>query len=83
MTQDPVQQDCWVALSVLAWMNRSGRSGNVLILSLLRLLTVSFPDLTPGIDLLAALTTAGWLRVGTWPKLNIRPEVLDLGQTED
>ena len=68
---------------MLAWMNRSGRSGNVLILSLLRLLTVWFPDLTPGIDLLAALTTAGWLRVGTWPKLNIRPEVLDLGQTED
>ena len=83
MTQDPVQQDCWVALSVLAWMNRSGRSGNVLILSLLRLLTVWFPDLTPGIDLLAALTTAGWLRVGTWPKLNTRPEILDLGQTED
>ena len=64
-------------------MNRSGRSDNVLILSLLRLLTVWFPDPTPGIDLLAALTTAGRLRVGTWPKLNTPPEISDLGQTED
>ena len=31
VTQDPVQQDCWVALSALAQMNRSGRNGNVLI----------------------------------------------------
>ena len=64
-------------------MNRSGRSDNILILFILRLLIVWFPDPTPGIDLLAALTTAGRLRVGTWPKLSTPPEISDLGQTED